>query len=208
MRSKHVVFEAAGLLLEGRVYAPDADPSAGVVVCHPHPLRGGDSSNNVVLVVCDALVANGIAALAFNFRGVGGSQGVHDDGAGEQDDALAAFGCLRATLPSIQRVGLAGYSFGAGVALNVAPRIPGLTALALVSGGADAEAAALLPTIPKLVIVGEEDGAFTSNRLRRAVDAMPDPKELVSVPHVDHFWGTGSQVLRRTVGSFFTRALA
>ena len=208
MRSKHVTFTADGLLLEGRLYAPDTDPAAGVVVCHPHPLYGGDSSNNVVLSICDALVKNNIAALAFNFRGVGGSEGTHDNGVGEQYDVIAALACLKATLPSIQRVGLAGYSFGAGVALSVATRQPGLAALALVSGGADTEAAARLPAIPKLIIVGEADNAFTSGRLKRAVDAMPDPKEFVSVPNVDHFWVTGGSVLHHATGSFFAQALA
>ena len=208
MRSKHVTFDAGSLLLEGRVYAPDAEPTAGVVVCHPHPLYGGDASSHVVLTVCDALVMNGMAALAFNFRGVGGSQGNHDNGVGEQEDAIAALRCLQETLPSVQRLGLAGYSFGAGVALSAATRIPGLAALALVSGGADPEACARLPAFPKLAIVGEADPAFTSGRLKRAVDAMPEPKELVTVPNVDHFWGIGTDALRRTIGGFFLKALA
>ena len=57
----------------------------GVVVTHPHPLYGGDMHNNVVEAVCRVYKQNGYSTLRFNFRGVGRSKGVFDDGNGEQD---------------------------------------------------------------------------------------------------------------------------
>ena len=77
--------------LEGRLHLPeDGRPVAGVVVCHPHPLMGGDMNNNVVMGVCRELVGSGMAVLRFNFRGVGASAGTHDQGRGEVEDAREA----------------------------------------------------------------------------------------------------------------------
>jgi uncharacterized protein len=89
------------------------------VVCHPHPLFGGTMDNKVVYTVARALQTSGIATLRFNFRGVGASRGSYDEGAGETRDAaaMADFGAAR--WPHRQLV-LAGFSFGAFVALRLA----------------------------------------------------------------------------------------
>jgi len=121
----------ADLSLEALLAIPDA-PSAGVVICHPHPLYGGDMDNPVVVRVQEVCADLGLATLRFNFRGVGGSGGAHGDGVGEQDDARAALEALaRATggAPSA----IAGYSFGARIAALVAcgdPRVGGLAMIA------------------------------------------------------------------------------
>ena len=87
--------------LEGRLHLPeDGRPIAGVVVCHPHPLMGGDMDNNVVMGVCRELVGCGMAVLRFNFRGVGASAGAHDQGRGEVEDAREALRYL-ASLPEL-----------------------------------------------------------------------------------------------------------
>lgn len=114
MRTLRVTLQAGGLLLEGCLELPQGTgPVPGVVLCHPHPLYGGDMENNVIVAVGRALVRSGLAALRFNFRGVGRSQGEFAGGVGEQEDARAALSFL-ATRPEIDpaRLGIAGYSFG------------------------------------------------------------------------------------------------
>src|SRR5437867_9801516 len=86
----------ADLSLEALLAIPDA-PSAGVVICHPHPLYGGDMDNPVVVRVQEVCAGLGLATLRFNFGGVGGSGGVHGDGVGEQDDVRAALEALART---------------------------------------------------------------------------------------------------------------
>src|SRR5688572_2580189 len=82
---------AESLVLQGILARPEGfGPFPGVVICHPHPLYGGDMENNVVQVITRALVKQGIAALRFNFRGVGLSGGRHGEGIGEQEDVRAA----------------------------------------------------------------------------------------------------------------------
>ena len=94
---------------------------AAAVVCHPHPRGGGTMNNNVVYRAAKALVAGGVTALRFNFRGVGASTGSHDDGVGEEDDVRAALDFLRAHAPGLP-IWIAGFSFGARVGLTVGAR--------------------------------------------------------------------------------------
>ena len=98
--------------------APGAEGSGAAVICHPHPLFGGTLHNKVVHAAAEALVAAGLPTLRFNFRGVGGSGGAHDNGRGEQGDLQAVLDHVEARFPGRPLV-LAGYSFGAYVALRV-----------------------------------------------------------------------------------------
>ena len=107
-----------GTRLEALLALPES-PKAGLVLCHPHPLYGGDMHNPVVVRAGEVAQGLGLATLRFNFRGVGASTGVHDEGKGEQDDVLAALDVVAARLPAGRQVGLAGYSFGSWVSARV-----------------------------------------------------------------------------------------
>jgi uncharacterized protein len=96
-----------------------APPTAVAVICHPHPLFGGTLHNKVVHTLARTLRAAGAATLRFNFRGVGASEGTHDNGAGETQDTLAAVAWARARWPGVPLV-LAGFSFGGAVAIRAA----------------------------------------------------------------------------------------
>ena len=135
MKPQQVSFACGSLKLEGLYYGVEsAGPVPAVVVCHPHPLYGGSMRNNVTYALADALVKCGIAALLFNFRGVGRSQGSHGGGIAEQEDVRAALDWLGPGKGvDAGRLGLAGYSFGAGVAYPVGCRDERVKAIALVS---------------------------------------------------------------------------
>jgi alpha/beta superfamily hydrolase len=96
-------------------------PDRGVVVTHPHPLYGGDMHNSVVDTVAKVYGELGWSTMRFNFRGVGASQGSYDQGQGEQDDLQAAIDFL--STKGIQKIHLAGYSFGAWVISRWSQRI-------------------------------------------------------------------------------------
>jgi alpha/beta superfamily hydrolase len=113
-----------GPALEARLAAVEI-PRGGFVLCHPHPLYGGDMDNPVVVRAAEIAQARGYATLRFNFRGVGGSEGVHDQGRGEQNDVSAAMAALEAHLPAGSPVGVIGYSFGAAMAARATrPGVP------------------------------------------------------------------------------------
>jgi len=122
---------ADGTALEGRLAVPAA-PTGGLVLCHPHPLYGGDMDNPVVVRLAEVGAALGWATLRFNFRGVGASGGRYDEGHGEQGDVEAAWARLAEVVDRGPRV-LAGYSFGATVAAATAPRLAHLAGLILVA---------------------------------------------------------------------------
>src|ERR1700735_5869830 len=118
MDEKQVSFRSGDLTLEGLIANPGGSAPAAVV-CHPHPMYGGSMHNNVVEAILVAMWKAGYATLRCNCRGVGSSEGEHDGGPGEVDDAVAAMTFLLAQ-PGVRREGavMAGYSFGAMVAVS------------------------------------------------------------------------------------------
>ncbi len=106
-----------GLRLEAQWAVPD-QPRNRVVIAHPHPQRGGNMHSLVVSALFHHLAATGCAVLRFNFRGVGGSEGSHDFGEGEQLDVQAAVEAMAATVHNQCPLVLAGWSFGADLALT------------------------------------------------------------------------------------------
>src|SRR3989442_83455 len=123
-----------GAALEARLALPPT-PSGGIVICHPHPLYGGDMDNPVVVRVVEVCAEFGFATLRFNFRGVGRSTGIHGGGRDEQRDIEAAVTHLRDATGAGVPLALAGYSFGATVAAQVVARPEadaGVTRLALI----------------------------------------------------------------------------
>ncbi len=107
------------LTLEG-LWSPGPG-NRGAVVAHPHPLYGGNMHNNVVRAAAEGLLDADVGALAFNFRGVGGSSGNYDRGKGEEEDLAAAYQHL-ATVGCTDRM-IAGYSFGAWIAAKTAAEL-------------------------------------------------------------------------------------
>ena len=100
---RRLLAPSGDVTLEAVLHIPGGmAPRALVVVCHPHPLYGGSMDNNVVAAICEAALQEGMAALRFNFRGVGKSSGRHDNGAGEQLDILAML-AFAAELPGGSR---------------------------------------------------------------------------------------------------------
>jgi hypothetical protein len=119
VRSEAVVVPGPAGRLEAAIDSVDAAARAIAVVCHPHPLQQGTMQNKVVTTVARAFAQLGAHVVRFNFRGVGGSEGRFADGVGERADALAVIAWSRARWPELELY-LGGFSFGAGVALEIA----------------------------------------------------------------------------------------
>jgi alpha/beta superfamily hydrolase len=178
---------AADLSLEALLAVPDT-PSAGVVICHPHPLYGGDMDNPVVVRVQEVCAGLGLATLRFNFRGVGASGGAHAGGVGEQDDARAALEALgRATGGA--PTAIAGYSFGARIAALAAcgdPRIGGLALIAPPLGMYDFACVEGVRA-PTLMVAGTSDSYCPAPDFARLGVRLPSATA-VSIEGADHFF--------------------
>jgi len=205
MIENRVKFPCGDLILEGITTVPESKgPFPGVVVCHPHPLYGGEMDNNVVVPICQALAQASIASLRFNFRGVGASQGVFADGIGEKQDVVSAISHL-STLEAVDkdRIGLCGYSFGGAVSLEVAPADERVKALALVSP----EIATYVPlrhyTKPKLIICGGADQFVSIISLQRLAEELPPPNDFELISGADHFWGGYENRVAARITAFF-----
>ena len=206
----HVRFSASGVILEGVFERPKGEtPFPAVVVCHPHPLYGGDMYNNVVSVICQFLAQESIAALRFNFRGVGRSEGDHEEGIGEQDDVRAALDFLESRGDVDRgRIGVAGYSFGTRVVMPVALDDSRVRAVALVSPFLDDAAWQRVKnySIPKLFICGSEDSFISPHKVKRLAGEAAPPTECEAVFGADHFWWGFEGKVGRKVAEFFKAA--
>ncbi len=175
--------------LEAVLMRPETPPLAAAVVCHAHPLHGGMMHFKVVFRAAKALQSAGLAVLRFNFRGVSRSEGVHDHGTGEQEDARAALTELEDRFPGLPLV-LGGFSFGSVVALRVAARdarVRAVFALGFPLSLADAAALRAVEK-PRLFVQGERDAFLPGESLRALVEPLPPPRELVVVGGADHFF--------------------
>ena len=200
-------FPCGELKLEGLYYSVEAKESVpAVVVCHPHPLYGGSMHNNVTYAIADALVKSGIAALLFNFRGVGRSQGSYGGGIAEQEDVRAALDWLESRKGvDAGRLGLAGYSFGAGVAFPVGCRDARVKAIALVSPYFESPPLSLLKGClkPKLILGGSADDMVPAEDVETYGREAAEPKKCEIIKGPDHFWGGYERPMAEKVAGFF-----
>jgi uncharacterized protein len=173
----------------GKIETDINDPGAArrgiALIAHPNPLQGGTKDNKVVTTLAKAFYALGYVAVRPNFRGIGASEGVHDNGQGEADDLVAVAGYLKQRLGDLPLV-LAGFSFGSFVQARVARRV---SAERMVLVGAAANR--LLndhQTVPAdtLLIHGEHDDVVP---LAAILDwARPQGLPVVVVPGGEHFF--------------------
>ena len=194
-----------GPALEARL-APLANPKGGFVVCHPHPLYGGDLDNPVIIRAAEVAQAAGYATLRFNFRGAGTSEGVHDKGRGEQEDVRAAMAALATHLPAGSRVGVMGYSFGAAMAARATrPSVPeaplGLIAPPL--GMYDFD---FLQTRPgRLLLVAGTADAYCPVEALHRLAAITSAEERI-VEGADHFFFGKLYPLGEVIGAWLAGA--
>ena len=176
--------------IECAVDKPDGPARGIALVAHPHPLFGGTLDNKVVQTLARAFVELGYETWRPNFRGVGETEGVHDEGRGELEDLEAVLKSIRT-----ERFILAGFSFGASLAAKLAEKAEPEW-LVLVGVGITR---IMAPPVPPgtLVIHGESDDTVP---LAAVLDwARPQELPVVVVPGADHFFHRKLHVLRALV---------
>lgn len=186
--SGRTVIPVAHGQLEAILREPEA-PRAAAVVCHPHPRGGGTLNNNVVYRLAKALVDGGVAALRFNFRGVGASSGSYDEGIGEEDDARDALEFLAARHPTLP-LWMAGFSFGARVGLRVGAREARVSKLLGVGLALEMFDYGFLAgcSKPKAIIQAAQDEYGGRAAIEAAAREMSEPKRLWIVEGATHLF--------------------
>lgn len=198
-------FRCGDLEIDGRVAIP-AGAARACIVCHPHPLYGGDMNNSVVVAITRALGEAGVATLRFNFRGVGASQGRHGGGTAEIDDARAALDALAAA-SGLERIAVAGYSFGAVVALGLAASEPRTSAVAVVAPPVEMFDTTFVRGIaaPLFAMAGDRDTYCPSSGLE-AMTAGLAGASTVTLAGADHFLGGREREVGNAIASFLAGA--
>jgi alpha/beta superfamily hydrolase len=211
---KTIIFKGSAGRLEGLLWSihPDEAAPLAAVVCHPHPLFGGTMHNKVVYQTAKTLHRFGLPVLRFNFRGVGLSEGVHDNGRGEIADAAAALDFLAGEYPGAPLL-LAGFSFGSWVGLRAGcddARVTELIGLGLPVADIKNREFSYLNACdkPKLLVTGEFDSHGPPHQLMALVESLPgNVKERTSVTIVsggDHFFTGHLPDLDRAIASWLT----
>jgi len=206
----------------GRLEAILKEPSAAAgeyslsahgvaLVLHPHPLHGGTMHTKVVFRAARALNDAGLVALRINFRGVGQSTGTHDHARGEQDDARAALDYLTNTYPNLP-VTLAGFSFGARIALDVGITDPRVQNLIGIGAPVDKYDFTFLRDCrkPLLLVHGEHDEFGRIEKLQTLVATLPPEAttQLSIVAAAAHFFDTQLDQLSRIVAEWTFRRVS
>jgi alpha/beta superfamily hydrolase len=195
-----VVAGPAGAL-EVAVNLPPGEPAGIALVAHPHPLQGGSLDNKVAQTLAKTFAAIGYAAVRFNFRGVGASEGSFDEGVGETDDALAALAYARGRFGDALPLALAGFSFGSYVQTRVAARVA-FERLVLVGPAVGRFEVGDVP--PETIVVhGEEDDVVPLADV--FAWARPQGLPVVVFPGCGHFFHGRLLQLQQVVTALYPR---
>jgi uncharacterized protein len=166
----------------------DGEPREACLVCHPHPLFGGTMHNKVVYRIARGMRRAGAVVLRFNFRGVSRSEGVHDQGAGEVDDARTALEFLRERYPDLP-YSLAGFSFGSRVIMKLGCTLSPVRLIAVGfpthRGRFDYLASC---GVPKYFVQSTIDEHGPRQELEAAFQWFAEPKRLEFIEAGDHFF--------------------
>jgi alpha/beta superfamily hydrolase len=184
----HLTGPAGRLELMVDLPEPGQERAGVAVVCHPNPPDGGTLHNKVVTMTARALSELGIAAVRFNFRGVGQSEGHFDEGRGEILDLLAVTDWLR-KVRADDALWLAGFSFGSWVALQGARQLPVKQMISIAPPvGLRAFDGVMPPACPWLVVMPEADDIVDPQKVYDWIDSLKDKPTLVRMPDTGHFF--------------------
>ena len=195
--------------LEGRYHpAPKRAPVA--LILHPHPMGGGTMNNRIVQALYQDFVRRGFAVLRFNFRGVGKSQGVFDNGVGELSDAASALDWVQQVHPEAQQTWVAGFSFGALIGMQLLMRRPEISGWVSVAPPANHYDFGFLAPCPcgGLMLHGDNDELVPEPGVRKLVDKLNTQKN-VTVDYrvfkgVDHVFATHADAVSEALEDHVT----
>jgi len=182
-------------LLEGILN--EGDGKAGVVICHPHPLYGGNMFNKVVEAMEEGFLKKGFTTLRFNFRGVGNSGGYYDEGDGEMRDVCASFNFLEGIVREDAYLMLAGYSFGAWICGGASIQYAKVKGQFLVSYPFAFYAPDVLAEFKGSMyfVGGEHDDIAPVNKLLEVYKNLQIVNKNLKIIPTDHFyWGKEKEI--------------
>ena len=189
-----VIFNGPDGRLEGRYQHAKTDDAPVALILHPHPQHGGTMNNRVVYSLYHSFVRRGFSTLRFNFRGVGRSQGEFDDGLGELSDAAAALDWMQGHNPNATGCWIAGFSFGAWIAMQLMMRRPEINGFISIAAPASIHDFSFLAPCPAsgLMVHGDSDDIIPEESAAKLADKLDKQKNITIdykvVKGCDHFF--------------------
>ncbi len=176
-----IIFNGPEGRLEGRYHHSKTEGAPIALVLHPHPQFGGTMNNKIVYHQFRNFVERGFSTLRFNFRGVGRSQGMFDQGIGELSDAAAALDWLQSINENAKPCWIAGFSFGAWISMQLLMRRPEIQGFISVSPPANMYDFAFLAPCPAsgLIVHGTSDDIVPQEDLEKLVTKLQAQKGIV-----------------------------
>ncbi len=188
--------------LEAILKEPAGEVRGAALVCHPHPLGGGTMHNKVVYRAAAGLLDAGLVTVRFNFRGVGGSTGEHDDGNGEKTDVRDVLDYLNEHYPN-QPITLAGFSFGSRVGTEVALDDDRIVRIISIGTAVDKYDFSYMKNCrkPILFVHGDEDefGSIENLNVLVSMVAENTDTKLVVFDHCGHFFDDHLEQLKTAI---------
>ncbi|NWH09002.1 MAG: alpha/beta hydrolase [Alphaproteobacteria bacterium] len=176
-----VIFQGPTGRLEGRYTHQKTAGAPIALILHPHPQGGGSMNNTIAYNLFQAFERRGFSVLRFNFRGVGRSQGIYDGGIGELSDAAAALDWMQSFNPSAKQCWVAGYSFGAWIAMQLLMRRPEIAGFISVSPPANLYDFSFLAPCPAsgIIVHGRSDRVVPEADVDRLAERLKTQKGIV-----------------------------
>ncbi len=187
--------------IEGRYHHQATAETPIALILHPHPQFGGTMNNPIVYQLYYAFVRRGFSVLRFNFRGVGRSQGLFDNGPGELSDAATALDWLQIYNPDARSCWIAGVSFGAWISMQLLMRRPEVEGFVSIAPPANLYDFSFLAPCPSsgLIVNGDADRVAPPEAVKSLVDKLKSQKGITITHEIvagaNHFFEGKQDVL-------------
>ena len=194
--------------LEGKYYKNPKFGSPVAIVLQPHPQYGGTMNNRIVQLMYNIFLENGFSVIKINFRGVGKSDGVFDNGQGELSDAAAALDWIEKENPGYGQCWVSGFSFGALICMQLIMRRPEVNKFITISPQPNVYDFTFLAPCPisGLIIYGKNDelvqiDSILNLKKRLSIQKNIDVK-FEAIPNSNHFYKGKEKELSNTIESY------
>jgi hypothetical protein len=209
-----VIFNGPDGRLEGRYLHATRENAPIALLLHPHPQQGGTMNNRVIFEVYQTFARRGFSTLRFNFRGVGRSQGVYDEGAGELSDAAAALDWLQSANPDAEQCWVGGFSFGSWICMQLLMRRPEISSFISLSPPANKYDFTFLAPCPVsgLIVHGADDNMVPEESVSTLATKLQSQKRITIdykiIEGANHFFHNRVEDLATHVDVYLEREMA
>lgn len=206
-----IIFNGPEGRLEGRYHSASEPNAPMALILHPHPQHGGTMNNKVVYNLYHIFTRRGFSVLRFNFRGVGKSQGSFDEGLGELADAASALDWLQVVNPNASNCWVAGFSFGAWIAMQLLMRRPEIQGFIAVAPPANVYDFTFLAPCPSsgLIVQGDKDeivNPASTEKLAKTLQAKRSITiDYALIKGADHFFSNKLDKMDNAIESYLQK---